>query len=637
MKISSSLRAILGLAILPLGSLAQTVNIVLPPVDGMIAHNSIYVAATASGPYEIQSVQASLEDRSVSLVYGSGAYTNCPLGMCVAMPGWSNSISLAGLTRGSKVLTLTAIDVLGNSNSAQRTIIYDLPPDLIVNSPAVGAVARPEVMISLAATDDDPAGTRLDVFRDGVGGILLASDTNTLNTALNFSGADGATITLMFRAMDSVGQTRQTYRTIHVQSSSNLVEIASVSSGRITDVLGDRVLFETFATDVVPPDYWQRQKLHLKTRSDGVESLLFSKTNLHLLASALAPAGAVLVASGSPFGGYVTGYALYQIRDGSEVLHNTHGLTQITLKADGQYAAWGWGHGLGFARTIYRTDLQTTNTVAVPGDLGSGALDYDVADNGDIVFAQGNGYGSHNIYRYRNGTNFLLATISDSHEQSTNQLLAPRTDGSNVFYLQITPTNQMLKKLDAHGETTIATGNTIATSYRMQNGWVAYLRNATGTDQVWRYSPNGVNTQLTFFGSNSSLAGLAPNGEVAFYNGTKLYVSKGSWPAIEIASANSGSGLTVFSQDGRWLATLGRSLFQIYTGTPQLVLPHVAGGHFGLGLVGAKGQFLVLETTTNLVDWTAIATNHITDGASCQVQDPVTPNVPGKMYRLRLH
>jgi hypothetical protein len=637
MKTSRLLLVALVLVSLPPGARAQTVTIVQPPANGMIAHKSIYVAVTASGPYEIQSVQASLEDRTVPLVYSSAAYTNCPVGMCVEMPGWSNSISLVGLTRGNKVLTVTAIDVLGNSNSAQRTIIYDLPPDLIVNAPAIGTVARPEVAISLAATDDDPTGTRLDVFRDGVGGVLLASDTNTLNTTLNFSGADGATITLMFRAMDTAGQTRQAYRTIHVQSTSNLVEIASVSSGRIADVQGDRILFETFATDVVPPDYWQRQKLHLKTRSDGVESLLFSKTNLHLIASALAPAGAVLVASGSPFGGYVTGYALYQIQAGSELLHNIHGLTQITLKTDGPYAAWGWGQGLGFARTIYRTDLQTTNTASVPGDLGSGALDYDLADNGDIVFAQGNGYGSHNIYRYRNGTNFLLATISGSHEQSTNQLLAPRTDGSNVFYIQITPTNQMLKKLGAHGETTIATGNTIAANYLVQNGWVAYLRNATGTDQVWRCSSDGVNVQLTFFGSNSSLAGLAPNGEVAFYNGTKLYVSKGSWPAIEIASANSGSGLTVFSQDGRWLATLGRSLFQIYTGTPQLVLPHVAGGHFGLGLVGAKGQYLVLEATTNLVDWSAIATNHITDGASCQVQDPVTPNVPSKMYRLRLH
>jgi hypothetical protein len=636
MKTLRPLLALFAWAGLPLCSLAQTVNIVLPPANGMIAHNDIYIAATASGPYEIQSVQASLEDRSVSLIYGSAAYTNCPLGMCVAMPGWSNSISLAGLTRGSKVLTVTAIDVLGNSNSTQRTVVYDLRPTLMVNSPAVGTVARPEVSIALAATDDDPAGARLDVFRDGVGGMLLASDTNALNTTLNFSGADGATITLMFRAMDTAGQTREAYRTIHVQSSSNLVEIESVSGGRIADVQGDRVLFETFTTDIVPPDYWLRQKLHLKTRSDGAQSLLFSKTNLHLISSALAPAGAVLVASGSPFGGYVTGYALYQIRDGSELLHNTHGLTQIALKTAGKYAAWGWGHGLGFTPTIYRTDLQLTNTGAVLDDIGNGALDYDLAANGDIVFARGNGYGSHSIYRYRGGTNLLLATISGSHEQSTNQLIAPRTDGSNVFYIQITPTNQMLKKLDAQGESTIATGNNIGANYRVQAGWVAYLRNATGTDQVWRCSPDGVSAQLTFFGSNSSLAGLAPNGEVALYNGTKLYVSKGSWPAIEIASANSGSGLTVISQDGRWLATLGRSLFQIYTGTPQLVLPHVAGGHFGLGLVGAKGQQLVLEATTNLVDWTAISTNYITDGASCEVQDPVTPEVPGKMYRLRL-
>jgi hypothetical protein len=129
---------------------------------------------------------------------------------------------------------------------------------------------------------------------------------------------------------------------------------------------------------------------------------------------------------------------------------------------------------------------------------------------------------------------------------------------------------------------------------------------------------------------------LSPDGEVAFYNGSHLYVSKGTWPPVEIATANTASGLTMFWQDGRWCATLGRSLFQVYSGAPQLVAPKLVGSNFGLSLIGAQGQRLITECTTNLVHWTAIATNDVADGANLNVQDPMTSGVSGKMYRLRL-
>lgn len=629
---------VLALVVAVSAASAQTVsvNIVRPLSDGQMVHDALYVAATTSSTYEIQSVQASIDGRTASLAFTTAAYTNCPLGNCSPQPGWSNTISLTGLSRGTKTLVVTAIDVFGNSNSAQRTVVYDLPPTLAVATPTVGTVARPEIQIAASASDDDPAGTRLDVFRDGVGGTLLASGTNTLNTTLAFNGEDGGMVTLMFRAMDTVGQTKEVYRAIFVQSSSNLVEIASVSNGRIMDVQPDRILFETFPNDSLPPEYWSSQVLKIKALTNGIESQLFFKTNMNLFDGRLAPGGAVLVASGSPFAGYVTGYALYQIQNGVEHLHGIHGLAVISLRANGNYAAWGWGNAFGFNPQIYRTDLETTNTVAINEDLGTGNVSYDLAANGDIVFAPVNGYGSHAIYRFRNGTNQLLASISGNQNQSTNQLVSPRTDGSNVFYIQITPTNQMLKKISAAGETTLATGVTISPHYLINNGWVAFMRNASGPLQVWRCSPAGTSTQLTFSGTASSLAGLSPEGEVAFHTGLQLNISSGTWPPAEIATDGAASGLQVWWQEGRWLATIGRSLFQIYTGTPQLVSPELSGNSFNLGLVGPKGKYLVIECTTNLVDWTAIATNFITDGANCQAQDPITPNVPGKMYRLRL-
>ncbi|MFO1511313.1 MAG: hypothetical protein U1F83_00100 [Verrucomicrobiota bacterium] len=617
---------------------AQTVSInILLPGSGAVVHDSLYVAATASATYEVQTVQASIDGRVASLVYTSSAYTNCPLGMCSPQPGWAGNISLTGLAPGAKTLTVTAIDVFGNSNATQRSVTYDLPPTLTVTAPMNATVARPEVVISASATDDNPAGVKIDVFQDSVGGALLASGTNNLNATLNFGGADGGIVTLAFRALDSAGQAKLSYRQVYVQSSSNLVEIANVSDGRIMDVQPDRILFQTIKNDPLPPGYSSSEtecKLLIKSRANGTEALTFFKTNMSIVSGFLSQGGATLVASGSPYAGFVTGYALFQTQGGAEALLATHGLAQIALLKKGNFAAWGWGMYFGFNPQIYRTDLQTADTVSVTTDPSATDISFDLAANGDVVFAPVNGYGSHTIYRFRNGINSLLASIPGN--QSTNQLVAPKTDGDSVYYIQITPTNNILKKIGPSGEVTLAQGFAIGGDYQLNNGWVAYARNGGGQNQIWRCSPAGTNTQLTFYGTASSLAALSPDGETAFFNGTHLYTSKGTWPPAEIATATPGSGLTVFWQDGRWCATLGRSLFQIYTGTPQLISRNVSGNNFGLGLIGAKGQSLVTECTTDFVHWTAIATNAVTDGANLEVQDQMTVGIPGKMYRLRL-
>ncbi len=619
----------------PASAQTVSVNIVRPLTDGQIAPNSLYVAAATSSTYELQSVQATIDGLTASLVYTTSAYSNCQIGVCTPQPGWANTISLAGLTRGVKTLTVTAIDVFGNSNSAQRSIIHDLPPTLTVIAPADATVARPEVMVSASATDDDPAGTKIDVFQGGVGGPVLASGTNTLNTTLNFSGADGGIATLCFRAMDSIGQATLTYRQVYVQSSSNLVEIANVSHGRIVDVQADRFLFQTDQSVAPPPGYNGDQiesELFIKSRTNGDEVLIFHQAKVGVGPAFLAPQGATFVAGGWGFHGASLAQALYDWRpDGlTELGWNFAFLGMISR---GNFAAWGWGDYSASPR-ILLTGLQSTNSMLVTNLTGFSGVSVDLAANGDVAFAPVNGYGSHSIYRFRNGTNTLLASIPGN--QSTNQLVAPKTDGNSVFYIQITPTNQILKKIALGGEVTVAQGLTIGADYQLLNGWVTYSRSGGGQAQIWRCSPAGTNTQLTFYGTSSSLAALSPDGEVAFYNETNLYISKGTWPPAEIATTSSGSGLFVLWQDGRWLATLGRSLFQIYTGAPELISPSFSGNNFGLGLVGPKGKHLVIECTTNLVDWTAIATNYITDGVSCQAQDPITPNVPGKMYRLRL-
>lgn len=625
-KVLSSLFAVLGYLT---HSSAQTVsvNVVLPTSGAQIRNNQLYIAATVASTYEVQGVQATVEGLNTSLVYLPSAYSNYVFGTFEPKPGWAGTISLAGLARGSKTLIVTATDAFGNTNQVQRSFTYDLPPTLTVTAPADGAVARPGLQIAATATDDAPDGLVIRVYSgNNYDSPLLLSSSSPLNTNLTFNDPDGTFIDLTFQAWDSVGGPPAiTSRRIYVQSSSNLVEVANVTGGRIVDAQPDRFLF------VTPQDGPSRA--YIKSRSNGSETPIFAHSNLVVNGGFLSPQGAILVASASPYAGFTTGYGLFQSFGESEIEHGTHGLGAIVVAAKGNFAAWGWGSGGGFTPRLNITDLQTTNTSLITNATGFSGFSYDLASNGDVVFSLAQAWDSHSIFRYRNGLVTLLA--SNPSNQTTNRLEYPKTDGTNVYYIYITPTNQALKMIAESGESILAEGISIDQNYLLNNGWLAFAKSGGGQMQIWRRSPAGINTQLTFYGTSSTLAALAPNGEVAFYNGPHLYISKDTWPPVEVAFTTPGSGLTPFWQDGRWCATLGRSLFQIYTGVPRLISRAIHADKFGVSLIGARGQQLVTEASSDFSNWIPVSTNQITDGANLEVEDAVNANVQGKFYRLR--
>ena len=176
--------------------------------------------------------------------------------------------------------------------------------------------------------------------------------------------------------------------------------------------------------------------------------------------------------------------------------------------------------------------------------------------------------------------------------------------------------------------------------YQMNNGWIAYTVNpVTGPFQVWRRAPNGTLTQLTFFGSSSTLAALAPNGEVAFYNSSHLYISKGTWPPLDVgltATNYVGPYLKPFWQNGCWYAKMGGSLFRVNTGGLQIVNGQLSTNSFSFDLLGALGQHIISQSSTDLVHWTDFATNDIADDANMSVTDTGLTGIPAKAYRLRL-
>ena len=69
-------------------------------------------------------------------------------------------------------------------------------------------------------------------------------------------------------------------------------------------------------------------------------------------------------------------------------------------------------------------------------------------------------------------------------------------------------------------------------------------------------------------------------------------------------------------------------------GVALLEQPRWLGGQFNLNLVGELGCTVVIEGSTNLVNWTALATNLLGESPCC-FSDPGSTNFPARFYRAR--
>jgi hypothetical protein len=568
-------------------SYGQDVSVsILFPGSGAAAHENLPVTVQVTSTYQLQGCVAFVEDRTNQLVF-SGGY-------------WTGTLSLTGLARGNKTLTVVATDVFGNSGQAQRSIVYDLAPTLSVTTPRNGTVIRSRVQVSASAADDGPTPPVIQVFN----GNELARGTNTLDTSIVLP--DGQLVTLTIRATDSLGQITNVTRQVYVQLSSNLVEVARVSDGEIRDVDGDRILFVS--------NNGSTNRLMTRSRSTGTENIVYQTTD-SVGITALTPSG---IAFEAPMND-ASLTRVYEDRNGSLLNRGALGGGDIVRKGN----VLSWGNGF----LIYLADLLSTNTTAIT-NLGG----YNNFFHSDGTVLLTGGVPSHSIQRYRAGVFSVLA--SDPNIEFD----WPQTDGSNVCCRIFPPgANYMLVFL-TNGTTAKIADNAIL--YQMNNGWIAYTRGAGAEPyQVWRRAPDGTTVQLTFYGSSSTLGALAPNGEVAFYNNSHLYISKGSWPPVDVGLTPDnylGPYLRPFWQDGCWYARMGDTLFRIYTGSPQIISPQATANAFRFEIVGAIGQQIVSQTSTDLIHWTDLATNNIADGATMGVADNGLSAVPAKYYRLRL-
>lgn len=573
-----------GFACVCIQSSAEIRITVLQPSPGELSDDNLFISATVASTFELASVTASVEGREAKLVFTASAIP----GRFGATPGWTNSLSLAGLSRGPFNLAVTAKDVLGSSSATQVSFTHDRKPVLVVASPTPNAVARPTVAVDFACSDDGPTPCAVRILANGQ---LLA--TNQVN-ALDLSAFDHSGVALRFEVKDSAGQTTIDERGVFVETNPQLSEVLSVT-GNFWDVQPDRILFLD-GTRI----------LKIRDRSSGRETVILNDKDKVAEYGFLAPKGAMFVASGTVF----------DWRDGKLVdlgLLNS----QNSLVVNGGYAIW--NVNFVFQDLMLRDLVAGTNVIV---SRKTGNWHNDVATNGDVVF-WGNDY---KIYRYRRGVTTLVST------DSTVWNTYPVTDGTNVVYRKHGNGTFAIIMVSATGESmlvpALAGDATPGADYQLNSGWVAYRKPGTGGPlQVWTRSPGGAETQITYFGSSSGIESLNPNGELIVSNGGTKYLSQAGRPLLALGPY---IGETAW-RDGRWTVVIGGSLFAL---APADVIQNISvrSGLITFSVRTVSTKPVVIQASTDLVNWQTMATVTPSAGVA-QFSEPKFTGSSLRFYR----
>ncbi|MCP3774875.1 hypothetical protein NLX71_16455 [Paenibacillus sp. MZ04-78.2] len=530
------------------------------------------VAASVDSTYEVKQLSAEVETVRVDLTQPD--YPFCTRIRCY---DWTGQLRIAGLSKGKKTVTLTAIDSRGNRDTKSFQVIYDEKPVIHIASPLNKAVATPKLRIQASCTDDDVAigCTSLTVKIGGLEKTINGVDR--IDEEVSFASLDGRTIRLDFWAKDSRGQETLKQRDISIDSSDKLSRMDTVDGIAILDISPDRILYAKPDKDKPFTDYVQ---LEIKNRLTGQVTpipTLRDKAPNNNSPGYLTPQGAIFIAND------VENHHnnVVEWRDGQLlVLGKPDSIGSLKVKGDyalftnalGDYVVDGY-------TLVLRNLVSGTNQEVIPKGRFAGI---DVTANGEVVFSATMNQGTHNIYKWAQGT---LTQITND---TVNSNINPLTDGSSIVYARRIDPNPM-KQAESiivqgpAGSQTLSTfdkSTMEGTDYQINQGWVAFTKEegSKRIRQTWVQAPDGTKRQVSDLGSDSSIVTLTSRGDVVFKNSQKfikdnLYLSEN--PAAgrgDYMYISSGLLKPLWLQ-GKWIGAINGTLFAVRTGTADSTPP----------------------------------------------------------------
>ncbi|WP_155799040.1 hypothetical protein [Sorangium cellulosum] len=479
------------------------------------------------------------------------------------------SISVFGLPHGEHVLTVTASDVTGASASAQRTVFIDAPPTVQILAPRHETVAHPTLRVATACVDDHPEDCTVRVMADIHGSSLdsveIARGTSAVDTVVDLSAFDGKTFNLRFTVLDTWASSFLQGATVHVEGSPLLTAVDD-APGRILDFDASRILFINAETEFAVLDRATRTITRLMT----VPYPYWLNASSRAL---LTRTGAVMEVPGVPSAGVRT--AVYEWRDGALLRLAAQGRIAFV---SGDYLAYS-GSG-----TYLRNLASGTDELVLSATLDP--VSFDVAESGLLTYVDG-----RSLYTHMAGVSTLLLRSGD-------EITRPVTDGLNVVFTKRVDRNVYQTLLATpSGELPLGVApvaqpaGTDTGAYQLHGGYIAFLRGAYRSEQVWLRTPTGEQHQISFFAAASRLDdppgrlghdGISDAGEVMFLNPPKRYLGAPGAAPREISSQ---LGHARWFQ-GAWYVVMGNTLFRVDDGSSG------TGGEGGSGGgAGGTGSF----------------------------------------------
>lgn len=560
------------------------------PAEGALVGDSLFIRVSVASTYEVLRVHARIEAISTSLTYST------------ATGDWTNTVSLADFPAGPKILTITATDVFGSSNSTTRTFIKDRPPRLFVHAPSQGTVARPSIFVK-ASAEDDANGVVVSVYLSENMSRFRPSlrATNTLEGAVT---CNSFTTILWFEARDAAGQSVWAAKEIVVDGSTNISHLTS-ANGPLLDATSEAVLYYNTpdATNWLSfPDFlpFRDSTVTVESREQTNAASVPVPRDQLLVFGAVPTTGQALIGHKFNVPGSYMGVAHWNERETTELGYTFGG----GFMAFGRYAAWAW-IGASPPPIILRDLVINRNVLTNQGVLRA------LAPNGDLIYAL-----SNRLYRSRiaqDGGRFETLLAYDDFVI---------TDGTNDVFVRSTNGTAQTILLTPSGEEVLPT--TLRSGFLLNAGWLAYSRlGSSGQTQIWARAPSGEHVQRTFFSGSSSLESLNSDGQLTFTNATALppgrYLSVPNVP--QPLWINVGTGRPKWI-NGVLHLLIGRSIFVPSNGRWELALaqqrPQVA-------LQGLPGLGYTLQTSSNLLQWADRFAFTNTSGTFLWSDDDPTP------------
>ncbi|WP_426452584.1 fibronectin type III domain-containing protein [Paenibacillus sp. S-38] len=289
-------------------------------------YEQIYVSVTIKSEYELQKVTAKIDDKEIELpfrecrdYYDYACY-------------WGNYFPLTGLKQGTKTLTVTAQDYLGNAKSVSKAFLYDAPPEVTVSGVTPNTLVHNGKFRAEVQTSDVLSTPKI------VAAISLGSQTietfkasGALSREVDLSAYKNQVLTYRVEVYDGNHYRRFISTYLLYVDPVTRIPVYDVK-GRIVDADGSRVLY-------VSPE----GSLRIKQLRDGSESVVYKTAsdpeNFYVSDMHLTRTGAIL-SIGQDYGSIHVWHDGQLIDTGVQTTPGDRGTPTyyLTVQEDGRYA-----------------------------------------------------------------------------------------------------------------------------------------------------------------------------------------------------------------------------------------------------------------------------------------------------------